>query len=681
MLGFFNKKGFRNYWSSVIELYDELIATKETRNSSVYTPPVESVPSKIGIDFKNTYDGNRITSYYVLQAYPEELALNYRTILRDMCEEGVRLNFITKLDKHAIDWNSPRMTSKLKILKKKGTDNDNTDIDAYNMHSSISTLENQDRVEESLIYLSMADKKRHRTMVKASTLITISGVKGEEYDRSMLSIEDRCKKDGLKLTRVLYDIPDVIKYFSPFYAQEDMKVKRTIPIQVLTDEVYSRMFSYNQGTLGTYGITVGTDVESQFPVIEKIKSKSDVAENWVITAETGGGKSHLVKDLLIQLLAQNFVATIMDVEGMEYTYLAEFYANNSKVIIINMAEGQGKYFDSVEIPKKSGIEEIDASRFKLASDFTTSIFKSLINPDDRTSWVSTVIEDAVSETYIRNGITEDESTWSLSSNLTFYDVYNTIYKLKEEGYRDSPKYVEALDLVISSIDKYFKKGGIRRDVFKERIKTEEIINADLVICSFGMAGKAHTSIDPIQLSLMQLSAAQISHQRSIYSFRQGKFNIKVWEELQRWGDFPGADVTLGTAITGGRKLGDVNFVVTNAIGKMLKDDKFNILSNYTSFLIGAIADNEVREELATRMGIEHLKEELDKIAKSKKPLVMDEENIFVEDKLTYAFLCGLNRDKYSVVKVALPDYLAQSDVYKTAVDTSRNKDNIVEEDI
>lgn len=672
MLGLFDKTGVKNYWRGVIETYDELLYTKKTRNSSVLTTPVPSTQNKIGVDFKATYDGENITSYYVIQTYPEVLNNDYRTTLRMLCGNGVRLNFITKVDKHKIDWNSPRMTSKLKILKQKGEDNDNTDINAYNIHGSISTLDNQNRVEESLLYLSFSDKKRHRSMVKVSTLITISGVKGPEYDNTMIELEGRCESDGLKLTRILYDIPSVVRYFSPFYNSNDTKLKRIIPQQVMPDETFSRFSSYNQGTLGVRGITFGTDVYSNFPVFKVVKIKDDVAENWIITAETGGGKSHLVKDILLQLLAKNYNATVMDVEGMEYIPIAEFMANNSKVVVINMAEGQGKYFDSVEIPEESGNEEIDATRYKLSTDFTISVFRSLIDPKDLTSWVNNVINDAVSETYIRNGVTDDKRTWRNSENLTFHDVYNTFYELKREGFRDSNNYNEAIDLVIASLDKYFKTGGTKRDVFKERIRTADIINSELVICSFGMAGKSYTSIDPVQLTLMQLSAAQISHQRSIYSFRQGKFNVKIWEELQRWGDFPGADVTLGTAITGGRKLGDVNIAVTNNIGKMLDDDKFGIISNYTSFLIGAIADNEVREKLVTRMGIEHLKEELDLIATSKKPTDSVEGEVFEEDLLTYAFLCGLDRDKYGIVKVALPDDLAQSQLYKTGVSIQEN---------
>ena len=55
------------------------------------------------------------------------------------------------------------------------------------------------------------------------------------------------------------------------------------------------------------------------------------------------------------------------------------------------------------------------------------------------------------------------------------------------------------------------------------------------------------------MALAQLSAANISYIRSVFSKAQGKFNFKVWEEFQRWGAFPGSATTIKTAITGGRK--------------------------------------------------------------------------------------------------------------------------------
>jgi hypothetical protein len=239
--------------------------------------------------------------------------------------------------------------------------------------------------------------------------------------------------------------------------------------------------------------------------------------------------------------------------------------------------------------------------------------------------------------------------------------------LKEKNFRKDPGYLTALEKAIAITSKYFDPDGTRASVFQEKVVVGDIIDATLVVCSFGMAGKSQQAVDEIQLALMQLGAAQLSHQRSIFSKSQGKFNFKVWEEFQRWGKFPDADKTIGVAVTGGRKLGDVNIIITNDVRQILEDDRFGILSNITSYLIGAIADEQVRADLSSRLSIPHMKRELDAISKAKKDDNEATDSVGAESPLTYAFLCGLDRSKYGIVKVILPDIISKSSLFRTGV--------------
>lgn len=674
MLGLWGKGGFRKYWKDTLMLYDDLYFSHSIKNNTELARRFNHDPDNIAIDFIGSYDGELVSFYYIINSFPRELPINFKDRIRRECREGVRVNFITILRGHHIDWDSPQMRSRLRYLREVGQQNMNSDIDAYNLHKNIQSLGTQNWVEESLSYLAIADIERERALLKVSTLMIISGVRGPDFDESVDKILKYLKHIGVRANRVLYDIPDVLRYFSPFSRVPNKTAEELVSIQVLTDEIAARFVSYGQGTLGTSGICFGVDVYSRFPVLKKVKAKGDVAENWLITAETGGGKSHLVKDLLLQLLALGFYGTIMDVEGFEYIPLANFLAHNSKVYIINMAEGSGNYFDPVEIPDPTGIEEIDRDAKNMSLNFTLATFKTLLGrsyyEDD---WLDTVVNDAVSETYKRAGVTEDPETWANSKGLTLFDVYHTFHYLKESNYRQDEGYISALEKAIAKTGKYFEPDGTRKSVFTERVVVSDIIDADLVVCSFGMAGKSPQAVDDTQLALMQLGAAQLSHQRSVFSKSQGRFNFKVWEEFQRWGKFPDSEKTIGVAVTGGRKLGDVNIILTNDVGQILRDDRFGILPNITSFMIGAIADEQVRDELAHRLSIPHMKRELDAIASAKRSdddavegdLDSSEESI---DPLRHAFLCGLDRTKFGVVRVELPPDIRRSKVFKTGVD-------------
>ena len=680
----YDRKGRRKYTlkekvKNVVDLYDELIFCKLANRESSKCRYIAPDQGKIGIDFLGTYDKENISFYYTVGKLPREIYIDWKERLRSECKSGVRVTFVDNIRRHYIAWESPQMQSRLRILRQVRDDQDERDVDAYNMHKNIKDITKQKWIEDSLLYLSEADKTRGRALFKSTQFMIISGQRGEDFDDSVKLIEEYAKHIGLTLNRIMYEIPDILEYYSPFNHSINRNVIDTSPSYVLTDEILSRFNTYTQGTLGVSGVYFGTDIYSKFPVLKKVKPKEDTAENWLITAETGGGKSFFVKALLLQLLALNYNGTIMDIEGFEYIPMANYLSHNSTVQVINMGEGNGKYFDPMEIAQETGIEDIDRDAKQMSINFTLSIFKVLLGRTyEENLLMGTVLDDAVTETYKDAGVTENRESWYKSRDLTLFDVYETMTRL--ERFRDDEDYTRTVKMAVAVLGKYFEEDGTRSSMFKERIRVAEIVDADLVICSFGMAGKSPQSIDEVQLALMQLSAAQLSHQRSIFSKSRGRFNFKLWEEFQRWGKFPDSDKTLGVALTGGRKLGDVNIIITNVVKELLDDDRFGVFGNITSFLAGAIGDEKVRYEFCDRLSVPKMKPEMDLLSSVKKD---DDELDGVshsESLYTHAFLCGLDRSKYGIVKMLIPPDIARSLIFKTGVDVKKEKKEEVYEE-
>lgn len=677
----------------VIGLYDDLICTQLFKNSSLECLNKQCERDEVVIDFLGMYNKDKITYFYVVTGYPAELPLEFKEKIRSNCRGETRVSFFNTIHKHVIDWNSPQMKSKLRVLRMANEEQAGKSVDAFNLHDNLSAMEHQEYIESSLVYLSNADIKRNRTLIRSSLMMMISGVRGEDFDDTVADIEEYCRRIGLCAERAVYDIPDILSYFSPFKHHKNYKKGvDNIPAQILTDELVARFSGYSQGILGAGGKRAtyfGTDIYSGFPILKTVKSTTESPEIWLCTAETGGGKSFYIKVLLLQLLSLNMNGTIMDVEGYEYLPLASFCSRHSKVVVLNMGEGQGKYFDPVEISAETGIEDIDKDAKNMSIDFTNAVFKVLLGRAyQNNDWTQAVLNDVVATTYKRFGVTDDRRTWRCSEGMTLYDVYDTLrifhdYTLADEDgrseieakyhitlpdYINNEDYIGAIEQAVAFISPFFAKDGLRRSLFKERVLVSDIAEADLVVCSFGMAGKATHAVDEIKLALMQLSAAQISHQRSIFSKARGKFNFKVWEEFQRWGKFPDSDKTIGVAVTGGRKLGDINIVITNDVKVLLDDDRFSIFSNKTSFMIGSIDDKLVRDELAERLSIPNMKPELDNIAAANKT-----DDTFknasggTNSLFRYAFLVGLDSSKYGIAKMLIPRDMAKSELFRTGV--------------
>lgn len=692
--------GHKKRTVSFVKLWDKIATVFLSMNDSTRG---ELRTAPYYMDLKGLYSGeNNVTYIYTIDGYPAELELSYRSVLRRECKDGVRISFISTFEKYKIPWGSPQMKSKLRTWRL--LDNDGEGVDSYNIHDNMAILDSQAWRRESIEYLTDAELRRKRKTFKFRSVMFVSGQRGENFNDTIKELVETCKAMNIKLTRVMLNIQDYLSVFSPFSLDYDDKVLKQCGSNVLTDEILARFNTYSQGTIGKRGLYWGTDIYSSFPCLKQAKKTAESNESWLITAEAGGGKSYFVKSICIQLLAMPTVnGTIMDIEGFEYLPLAYFAAKDYSVAVLNMAEGSGSYFDPVEIIL-TGDADNDAGMYSLSTSFTLSIFKILLSGQDD-SWTDIVINDAVALTYNKVGVIQDDmSTWHLSKGLTLFDVYNTLKgllsdvsdgsisnKFEHSDYdkRDNPKlmargsdndvnslvttdpdYQKAVEMCLAKVSRYFERAGTRSSVFKRRISVEGIINAKLVICSFGMAGKSEVNVDPIQMSLMQLCAANISYLRSIFSKLNGKFNFKLWEEFQRWGNFPDSDKTITTALTGGRKLGDINIIVTNKVGDILENDRFGIFSNITSVAIGCIWDAKIREDLCERLSIPQMLPELDRLVTENKDLAsFSEGDTLTANPYNKAFLIGLDKTVYALSRMSLPDELSRSEIFRTGVAT------------
>lgn len=694
-----------------IKLWDKILSAYLLRNDSHYG---ETRTSNSYVDLLGFYSGeDNITYMYSIDGYPKELENSYRTTLRGICKQGVRLSFISQLEKHTIDWGSAQMKARMRTWR--ALENENGVVDEYNLYDNLNMLDAQGWRKDSLVYLSTAEIRRKRKMFKFRSVMFISGIRGKDFNDSVKELVSLCKALDIKISRIIGDIPEYLKVFSPFSNTYDNKVLNQCGCTTIPDELLARFNTYAQGIVGKEGIYWGTDIYSHFPCLKVVKRTPESAENILITAETGGGKSYLVKCLTSQLSAKpEFNGTIMDLEGFEYLPLANYMSHHDNVVILNIGEGTGAYYDPVEVIM-TGDEDLDADMYSLSTSFTLALFKCLLgNTQFQDEWVDIVINDAVSLTYGRVGVdASDPSTWRYSKGLTLGDVYQTLKGLRTKG-GDSERaitamhstsmweekqgiskalsvndvnrlissndgYQKAIDMCVAKISRYFEPNGIMAHLFRNRINIDDIKDAKLVVCSFGMAGRSENTVDPIQMALMQLYASSVSHLRSIFSKRAGKFNFKLWEEFQRWGGFPDSEKVINVALTGGRKLGDVNIILTNRVGEMLKNDRFGVFSNITSIAVGAIGDADIRRELCDRLSIPHMLPELDKLAVNNKDLgaYVDGDTLF-SNIYSKAFLLGLDRTVYTLARVSLPKELRESSLFSTGVKVDDSSEQVKE---
>lgn len=605
-------------------------------------------------------------------------------LIRNNCiRDGIKINFYTYAQPYRINWDSAEMKNKISVWRDYAQKQGGTP-GVFEYRNKRKDSLNVQRIVNSTKYLNEAELDYRRSMMKVSFVIEITSRKDDDSILNMTyTLRDFkvfCNQMEIKVKELRVNMLDWMKQLGVFSLKETKETSSKLSKKVVTDDILANLNGYKQGRVGIKGICMGIDILSGVPVLKAFKEDPDASENWIIAAETGGGKSYYVKSLLTYLLADNFVVTVMDYEGDEYNNLASYISagNPDDVKVISMGKGSTVYFDPMEIAHLTGEPEIDSDLKENSINYVLAIFRTitcgLTQQMSRTE--ESVISEAIRRVYEMHGVTESQSTWARSKGIRLSYVYEELKGMVEgkellDPDNDNLKHKAAVR-ILESASVYFEEGEAKYGTFKNPISADELFRAKFIVFSFGMKGLTASQIDPIILALKQLSVANISIQISNYcKYVKHCFNVKVWEEYQRWGEIQGSEEIIGNAMTGGRKRGDVNLLITNDLASIL--DKENAVSkrlrqNIQNMVIGKIKDKGVRREFCQNFDLLELEPALSKIARANsadggaKNKAADAGN-----RYKHAMCLVLDSGKKAIVKVMLPKALNESSLFKTGV--------------
>lgn len=670
-----------------IDMYDMMLANL-LAGKSIIEPSVHLDNSQLAVGFSNIASETQISKYFLIRQLPDYLQPRIMDLIRSRCiNYGVKINFFIYGNPHRINWESAEMRSRMNIWKNY-TDDHSAEINVFEYRNQRSSELARRRIITSTKYLNEAELDHKRTLVRAAILIEVSAKRDDESILNMIDtindIKAFCSSSDIKLRELRVNMIDWLQALGIFSLSRVKEVNSKISYKIFTDDILANFNGYKQGRVGDTGVSLGLDILSGVPVMKKLKANPDAAENWLICAETGGGKSYYVKTLLTYLLADGFVVTVMDYEGDEYINIANYIkdGNPDDVRVISMGKGSTTYFDPCEIPELTGDPDVDNDLKESAINYILSIFRIVTCGLDGelTQWEERIISTAIQRMYDCAGVTDDKSTWHRSKGLRLHDVYWEIKGMVEskelvDSDSDNIKHRSALRIA-DAASIYFEEGEAKSGTFKNPMSANELYGAKFIVFSFGMKGAADSLNDPTILALKQLSVACVSIQISNYcKYVKHCFNVKVFEEFQRWSCARGSSEIISNAMTGGRKRGDVNFIITNDLASILDDDNHiskRIRQNIQNMAIGRIKDRGVRAEFCKMFDLQDCEIALDKIAKAHaSDDVGKGQNSGSGNRYRHSFCVILDNGKKAIAKVVLPQALVKSSLFRTGVDVKQ----------
>lgn len=640
--------------------------------------------NEMTVHFNYVETGRGFMKYFMITKWPDYLDASFLDTLRFVVmRTGVRMNYYVMGEGHVIQWDSPEMINKVNVWKRFTADADQQ-LGAFEYREGRQAFEQKQRLIKSTMYLNQAELVQQRSSCKVTVIVQVVCDRDKEAivgcNAAVKDLLAAAKTKGLKLKEIRINMVDWLKFLGPLSLRQSKETTGKIIKKVLTDDIVADFAGYKQGRIGNKGTPMGIDIKRKEVVLYKFKSDPNKVENWLISAESGGGKSYFMKSLILWLLAEGFTVTIMDYEGDEYIELYNEVIETapSKVKLISMGKGSAAYVDPMAIPDLTGDPDVDDDLKEQSINFAVSMFRTMIHGagGKLTRWEESVISLAISRVYDEFQVTDDKLTWKNSKKIRLRNVYEAVCDLVEskellDETTENAKHRAAVEIV-EACAPFFNEDGSKSGTFKKPLKVEDVQDAKLIIFSFGAKGAAASTTDSTIMALKQLSVANLSTQISNHcKYVKKCFNVKVWEEYQRYGEIEGSAEIIGNSMTGGRKRGDINFIITNVLSNILDDTNpinKTLRLNISSYCIGKIRDVDIIKQFCEKFQLKELETELLKISKAS--------NNKKQSKYKHAFCIVFDDGKRAVVKSQLPKKLAESRLFSTGIKVDSEKSEV-----
>lgn len=454
-------------------------------------------------------------------------------------------------------------------------------------------------------------------------------------------------------------------------------LERSTQKEVFTDDIISSFSTGLHGRVGDdFGVYHGTDIISQNPVF--LDTYSGTGNNTIlVTAEAGEGKTATIINICLNYALDNlFDVIIHDYEGIDYKSLG----NLCDAVNIDFGSNTGNYVNSIVIqrPLEDDSQNFNEELKSYSIERTREAFEILLsdNPRDTlTTEQNTLFSNLIESAYLRFGVTNEPATWVKSENMTFFHLYKELeHFLNERTPTFKPDLydfvtVEEVKKMRNALQPYFAEGGMNSHWFKKPISLNEIIDNKMVIFNYNQAGQSQQNTNYKKEALRDLFIGDLTLRKAKVNRSNKRKTVIVFEELQRYfsseSSLTGVKL-VGECTSGGRKLGTVNYLVTNAPQRLVdaKDSELKmalspIFSNINKFMIGGFQHVESSLSVLRTYGIENADGYIREICKS---ATNKEDNSGGAFK--HCFLLVANGFS-TVVKQSLHPELAKSDLFSS----------------
>ncbi|MEG2264421.1 MAG: DUF87 domain-containing protein, partial [Acinetobacter sp.] len=338
-------------------VYLDMIANQIAQGSLDDLKPLGADQLQVG--YNTVYTKLSAKKFYIIRVLPALINQSFFQDIRNACADVqvstvANINFTMSAKPHIIDWDSREMKSRRASWIASDKEAEDKNEPSEFRESSALELENFDKWRHASWRYVQDANARLVNLIDTELIVEIritERTKEARFDLKKVCnrFEQYAARNNIKVRRVNNTLIDFLRYTSPASIEDKSLTAKTIANRIIADETLAGMCTYTAGRMNDVGVLMGMDIETGMPVYKSLVRPNGEAENFIIMAATGGGKSYTIKAIMIQVRANRFHQIVLDVDG-EYRPLAQKLGG----VIIDMSNGTGLYFDSVQISDLTG---------------------------------------------------------------------------------------------------------------------------------------------------------------------------------------------------------------------------------------------------------------------------------------------------------------------------------------
>ncbi|WP_275372797.1 hypothetical protein [Clostridium tertium] len=450
-------------------------------------------------------------------------------------------------------------------------------------------------------------------------------------------------------------LPQFLKTFGSAYLRDYPMAMRSIKPQILADLDSAELTPYEQGAIGSVGICVGIDLETNLPV--NVSTTGDAKGKTILIAgPTGEGKSAEAKGIAHFHKINKDRIVFMDYEGHEYDHFIKKFGGYkvSQSITSSTCVNTLVLGDCRNVSQEEATRRLNRSRTATAFQFKILYADSIEEMDS--SDLNRLIDEATDHMYRKvNVVLSDKQTYHNADNLIYQDLYESLETLWKDP-ESTKKYGNLLDTALNRLHPYWSSEGSKRYLFENPVSFDKIFEAEILQLSLGMAEQKENTTDVKDTRLKYFNVEYILTEYVNYNRKIDKFTAVFIEELQRAASDPILLRLYNHLITGGRKLNLVNYVLTNSVLGLFQSDNKDAMAikeNINILLIGPLTP-AARESIIKEFSLEDIRGQIEAVA--------------TDPVYDFGFVLTYKIRKVrqtAIVKMSLPDEILKNPIFKT----------------